>query len=88
MTTETDPLLAQQLRQLEQVAQTQIVNLQAVTEQAEATLTDIQNRVTAGQMGAELVAPLETAIGEAKDVLGQLDQALKNVQKEIEKVEK
>lgn len=82
MTTPADitTALDSQLSVLEAMANTALNDLNAQTTRAQQILSDIEARVAAGQMGAELVPPLRDAIDAAKQTHSDISDQLVTIQ--------
>jgi hypothetical protein len=83
-TEEQEALVAAQLVTLESMGTTAMLNLNAATTSAQQILSDINARVALGQMGAELVTVLTTAIQEAKQVYVDLQTSVADIQEQQE----
>lgn len=80
-----DPMVVT-LQNVEQQGNTALVNLQAAITQAEQAMAQMQVRVELGQMGAESIPALETAIAEAKQVQSEMTTQVADVQAQQEQI--
>lgn len=74
-----DPMVVV-LENVEEQGNTALLNLQAAIETAERAMAQMQVRVDLGQMGAESIPQLETAIAEAKQVQSEMKTQVEDVQ--------
>lgn len=68
------------LQSVEQQGNEALLNLKGATDTAEQALAQMKVRVELGQMGAESIAALETAIAEAKQVQTEMETQVAEVQ--------
>lgn len=73
-----------QLEALETTARTAMISLKTETDHAQGILSDIEQRVTMGQMGAEIVKPLRDAVKDARDTIKDLEQAANQISQQRE----
>lgn len=75
-----DGAFAKQLDSLETAATNAALSLKTETDNAQSILSDIEQRVALGQMGAETVKPLRDAVHDARDIIKQLDDKIAMLQ--------